>query len=1082
MNDDMNLLDVVTNPYFVIDVTKAVVKPTTYRQFQKNFVVHLKSGSLGPFFSYMEGSIFWDRLNVPNTKYVIITPQNFLDELFLRSWYMGITNLVVIHYSCDTKNCTTRVITANPQDYDNDCARKFVTSKIEICSSNTTITFPKILRKFTNCNVLLMDSPSELSGFLKRKTVYFSLITAADFLNASFKFTTNVHPYDLFFFKEVAFGLNSFLPRSSVVFRDDNVFVVPTPKKISPMEILKIVFKRNVWIAIVVTYILISTIWYVFLKYFTNEVCDLSSTLLSIWSITLFGSINQTPRSLPLKLIFIVYVVYSVHIQTAFVSNLVDILTVTKYEKGITSVEELAVSNIPIYVHNATLYHNYFLDQNDVSNIFNKIKQRIIFINNMWDLHKITFSNNFSAIHQRNKVEMMQVVLNKTFTKFVDNSLIGEYKSVLITGYGSYVLNSLNECFSMIEESGLLDNINQELLVHFLEYMEGDILWDSMNISSRKYVIIAQGKHIDEVFLRSWSIDIVNLVVIQYSQTTENGAVRIITANPQANENNCAKEFIASFPKILRKFIKCIYHTRSCIRFDPRIVMLGCAKLNSAIVQMELEIIPFKKCLDHIIANLFKENETLSIMNMKDDDNLIDIVTNPYFVVNLTKTIRKPGTYKFNNYNFVVHHTTNDIHNVFSRFSKKNCTGDVFTANPQDYENHCGNKFIKFKKYTCFSKNSITFPNILRKYTNCDVSLANSSLPVEVDFKRSILNNMFKEVIMFLNASMTYKSELNGRFFFLPSSIGSYPQLPKTCIVQRDDTVWVVPSPRKIPSMEVLKLIFDQYLWGAIFITIVLTSVAWFLMANYFTNDSSTFSYILMTVWSITLFGSASKIPACLSLKMIFIAYVVYAVHIQTAFNSDLVDILTVAQYEKAITNLDELSDSGIPILMPDIGWYRSLFSDNNITKTLYNKIKKKIVFVENVFEIAFGQNGGWSYVYTQEIVQMVPLALKTKLNSFVDNSLIGEYKRVLAVHPKSYLLNSFNKVFNMLLETGFEDKLINDFNNDYKKKLRKIFHEWNQHVVLTLHHVVIVFVLWICGILISVIVFTTECFVAHYA
>ncbi|KAF5301303.1 hypothetical protein FQR65_LT08922 [Abscondita terminalis] len=459
MHDDMNLLDVVINPYFVIDVNKAVVKPTTYRQFQKNFVVHIKSGSLGPFFSYMEGSILWDRLNVPNTKCVIITPQKYLDELFLRSWHMGITNLVVIQYSCDTKNCTTRVITANPQDHDNDCARKFVTSKIEICSSNTTITFPKILRKFTNCNVLLMDSPSKLSFLLKRKMVYFLLETVTDFLNTSFRFTMNFYPYDQFFFKEVAFGLNSYLPRSSVVFRDDTIFVVPTPKKISRMEILKIVFKTNVWIAIVVTYILITIIWYVFLKYFTNEVGDLSSTFLSMWSITLFGSINQTPRTLPLKLIFIVYVVYSVHIQTAFVSNLVDILTVTKYEKGITNVEELAVSNIPIYVQNSTLYHNYFLDQKDASSTFNKIKQKIIFLNNMLDLPIKIFFNNFSFIDQRNMVEMIQITLNKTLTKFVDNSLIGEYKTVLITGYGSYFVNSLNEVIILIEESGLLDHV-----------------------------------------------------------------------------------------------------------------------------------------------------------------------------------------------------------------------------------------------------------------------------------------------------------------------------------------------------------------------------------------------------------------------------------------------------------------------------------------------------------------------------------------------------------------------------------------------------------------------------------------------
>ncbi|KAF5301305.1 hypothetical protein FQR65_LT08924 [Abscondita terminalis] len=537
------------------------------------------------------------------------------------------------------------------------------------------------------------------------------------------------------------------------------------------------------------------------------------------------------------------------------------------------------------------------------------------------------------------------------------------------------------------------------------------------------------------------------------------------------------------------------------------IITLWCAKFNSAIIRVEPELVPFKNCLDHVIENIFQENETLSFMNIEDDVNLLDIVTNPYFAINLTKTVTKPGTYKFDNYNFVVHRTTNNIHNFFSRLYdsvfwsglnminskfiivaptksvesifiecwrlgfvnvvviaycsyKKNCTENVFTANPQDYENDCGNKPIKFQTHSCSSKNTITFPNILRKYRNCNVSLVNALKLVNVNSKRSIIYSMFKKVITFLNATETFKDDLNDRFCFTESNLGLYPKYPKTCIVQRDDTVWVVPSPRKIPPIEVLKLIFDQYVWGAI------------LLYFFLCRTDCVVDYV---VWV------CKQVPECLALKVMFIVYVVYSVHIQTGFTSDLVDILTAAQYEKGITTLEELSDSDMPIFIPDTFMYRSYFNDDNSTKTIYNKIRKKATFVQNISEIVFALNNSFSYVFQQDTVQRVQIVLKIKLNTFIDNSLIGDYKTVLRTRPGSYFVNSFDKVFNILIETGFEDNLNKVRENENKKKFYETFRVYNDNVVLTLHHVIAIFVLWICGVLISIVVFAAEWFVAYY-
>ncbi|KAF5301301.1 hypothetical protein FQR65_LT08920 [Abscondita terminalis] len=394
MNEELNLFVNPKNPYFVMDFTKSV--PSIRKHFRSSFIIFLNSDSPRLFVSKLHHSYLFSPLNTFFEKLVIVTNQKRVDDIFLEFWKMGFVNLAVISYCAKKEYCKVRIITSDPQAYGNNCEKIFLDFDEQICGANSTIVFPKSTRKYTNCHLTYTGIPGPESMMLKRRIALDLSAIATEYLNASLAFTNHVRPINQFSVTQKVFGLEPDMLSSCIVSQNDIMWVVPNPRKIPSLEVLKIVFKKIVWISIFVAYVLTSFVWFIVQKYFTKHTVSFSSALLNY-----------------------------------------DILTLVHYENGITNLDELADSNYPIYIANTSFYTLRISEENSSQKVYNKIRKKIIVSENLYALLLKTSVNNYSSVYTQDVIDRIYLHWNGGFTKFIDNTLFGSLKTVFIARYGS---------------------------------------------------------------------------------------------------------------------------------------------------------------------------------------------------------------------------------------------------------------------------------------------------------------------------------------------------------------------------------------------------------------------------------------------------------------------------------------------------------------------------------------------------------------------------------------------------------------------------------------------------------------------
>ncbi|KAF5296331.1 hypothetical protein FQA39_LY12548 [Lamprigera yunnana] len=378
--------------------------------------------------------------------------------------------------------------------------------------------------------------------------------------------------------------------------------------------------------------------------------------------------------------------------------------------------------------------------------------------------------------------------------------------------------------------------------------------------------------------------------------------------------------------------------------------------------------------------------------------------------------------------------------------------------------------------------NSIKLPGVLDKYRKCVVQHIITH-PVHLYkylSKMHYLIHFIKSVTSkVLNVTFEPVIDRNSAINPIPDMLAIVHRdfricfSTQACTTQfyKSDWVWVVPTPEKIEPLEVFRIIFKKIVWLSILITFVLTSIVWWLICRY--TRVSSFTSVLLDVYSLTIFGSLNRVPWFFQLRVLFIAYIIYAIPIQTLITSNLIRLMTVPQYELAINSIEEITASGLPVIVPS-RFKDFIFSHGaNDRSPLYNKIKNQILYyqkddyIKTMEDINIFKNA--TALTYPEYLNSIPS--QTNQQYFIDNSLLGTRSYAFAVKPRSLLVPSINKIISMLLESGLLDHTINEF----EASRRNYTAEVEEKVVLTLTHVYPVFAIWGIGICFATVVFIRE-------
>ncbi|KAF5287405.1 hypothetical protein FQR65_LT12230 [Abscondita terminalis] len=1027
------------NPRILFNVRSPIQVPPTYKNYSQNYVIQTDGWkNLVEALYALAVSNLWNSKLSRGGKFILITQKLDLEEKVKLFWDNGMINLIVLAY--DSKKSVV-VFTSDPQASANNCGsslKNFLT--FDDCFKLENIRLPQIFRKYHNCKLNYITSvkddtyTSKIRMFeairLFSETFIKHLNVTIDILKPSHSLKLNMFSF------YVEYRLASRL-YTSTFFSDDMIWIVPFPKKVPTMKILKMVFKNMVWFYVLFAFFCTSLTWWLIAK-FLNTFSSLDEAFLKVFSITLFGWASKLSTFWSMRCLFLGYVVYSIHIQTAFTSRLIEILTIPQYGPRIKTLNELADSNLSILANKDT--YNYFFDHEEPDNaLYNKIKHKLelkysdSYGNILTDFN--TYSNS-AVLITSNELEILTNVFQVEFCTIENSTLISNLERVFVGIDGAYVFKTIDKIIAIFKESGILS--------HSMKNVKYDENPFKTKIRYQEKPVLSL-QHMYFVFV-FWCADkcIVNTIKRVFGR---NESVIYLY------DNNIRFPIIEQNPRIL-------FNIKSPIQVPPT--------YNDYSQNYVIKADKFEDLLYAVYAlvasNLW--NTKLSV-----GGKFLLITTRPH----LNEKVSFFWSHGMINLIVLAY----DFDGV----------AIVFTSDPQAPVNKCGLAFMNLLTGDgCFGRETIKLPKVLRKYHNCEFTyLTSNSMITEknkvklfgaIRFFLGSLANHLNASVRILNPSDS--DILNFFSFYVEYRTQLLPSHTYTSTFFSDNMVWIVPFPQRIPTMQILKIVFKKIVWIYVLFAFFSTSLTWWLITKLL-EPSSSLAKAFLKVFSTTLFGWTGKVDLFWSIRCLFLAYVIYSIHIQTAFTSRLIEILTIPQYEPRIKTLNELANSNFSIFTNKYT-YDYFFDHEEPDNVLFNKLKNKFEFGINesfstiVTDINFYSNS--AFLVTSNELEILTKIFQVDLYTIDNITMISKIERVFVVMKGGYMLKTIEKLISIFAESGILRHFLSSVEYDENPVRTKI--EYEETPVLTLAHLYFVFVFWCAGLCLSLSVLIFESLYVH--
>ncbi|KAF5290943.1 hypothetical protein FQA39_LY14549 [Lamprigera yunnana] len=385
---------------------------------------------------------------------------------------------------------------------------------------------------------------------------------------------------------------------------------------------------------------------------------------------------------------------------------------------------------------------------------------------------------------------------------------------------------------------------------------------------------------------------------------------------------------------------------------------------------------------------------------------------------------------------------------------------EVYTSDPYCEENHCG-KYCKVYSTTECSSNRIKLPNMTRSFTNCCALFSNFyEVNSSTGYMTNLILKQFKSNFNLPIAIFDHPKKVNCSIEFSIVSGGNLEDLSEP--IYMDNFCWVT-FVQKASSVYVLQYVFDKWVWMMVAAAFLAITLAWCLMLK-FCNKKWNIVASLMDVWALSLLGCISNLPKPRSIKCLVLFYLLFITIIQTGFKTNLAQLLTVDRYETSSNNINDLANSNQPLCTSE-GFFKKYFNKTvNITNT-YLKVKSKINTYPKRRDFLKHKNC-ISLIPCREVQLLKNLI---KFDYFLDNSLTGSYKFYFKINKRHQFKSYMNTFIKRLEESGIYEYIISNMFPPIKN-YKKLKEEETELTVITLEHVYSFYIIWLIGILISIV------------
>ncbi|KAF5302069.1 hypothetical protein FQR65_LT08619 [Abscondita terminalis] len=1087
-------------PHVVVNMSNEI--QGVYDKHGNNFILQARTIDMIEYsiITFLNHDLFQFRENTRG-RFIVITQEKNISQVFLLMWDIFAINSVVLYYDDADKNKDLMIYTSNLFSFQNNCGKVVNKIDAESCDSDVIIRFPKVIKNFGGCPfwfgannrehalnkinpfVYTLNSTLTEIKLMLNITILDTYVTAG--IHNEIKYT------ERHYFGSFLFQWDTADDRTAIFFYDDMLWF--GTKAEQRLNTFFTPFFMETWILMVAVFVSVVVIWWrgLVLEKFNNNQLQALFQSFSETSSLLFGvGISVLPKLVSLKILILFYLIYVIHIQTAYTSDMINTLVVPQYEHVVSNVYDLMESGIPTLIQNG-LYEIFFCSDLDDFHVYNEIKRNLIHVDHYDEAKNYSDQKLFIVLLKQTYMFDFDRNPKKITNKFISNDLTGSLRISFFMLQGHYLLYSINRVISFLREFGFYEKA----------YEDGYRL---RNTERRKIIYY----HVDISEVDDW-----------------NNALRV-------------NDFIGVFIVLSLGYTASI-HIFVMNKFYWLLLFHIC---NAVALRKKFDEIQL--CTEKVMKQIFIDGS--SVINVFMEGNMITIADEyPHVVVNISNEIH--GVYDKHGNNFILQARTFDMiehlimsflnhdlftfrENVRGRFivitQEKNISevfllmwelfainsvvlyyddADkdliIYTSKPFSYPNNCATEVNEIHAEFCDSDFIIRFPKVIGDFGGCPFIFGTNNRENALDEVNPFvysLKSTLTEIQLMLNLTIQHvyvtadihnrvkhtERHYFGSFLFQWNTADD-----RTDILFYDDLLWIGTKPEQ--RLNTIFTPFFMETWILIVVAFVFVLVIWWrglLLEKFKNNQLQALSQSFSEISSLLFGVGISVLPKLTSLKILILFYFIYIIHIQTAYTSDMINTLVVPQYEHVVSNVHDLVKSGIPTLIQD-HYHEIFFSSDLEDFHVYNEIKRNLIHVYTYDEVKNYSKQKLFIVLPKHAYMFIFNRNPKKItNKFISNDITGSLRVSFFMLRGSYLLSSINRVIWFLREFGFYEKAYEDGYRLRNTTNRKLFdytfdisevEDWNNP--LRINDFIGVFIVLSSGCITSIVILLLEILINRF-
>ncbi|KAB0792255.1 hypothetical protein PPYR_14214 [Photinus pyralis] len=412
----------------------------------------------------------------------------------------------------------------------------------------------------------------------------------------------------------------------------------------------------------------------------------------------------------------------------------------------------------------------------------------------------------------------------------------------------------------------------------------------------------------------------------------------------------------------------------------------------------------------------------------------------------------------------------------------KETSSFLFTANPFDVQNNCGRVSNTIHMQSCDDAIIDTIPHPIRNYHGCPMEFSFTPITRYLD-KLNRKTFTFNSAVEMLNVSLKLRQNNHGKMSVHDGNLGTSVRgrFYLSHVYSRDIMVWIVPPTNAISALEILVVNFELEVWILVWVVFALFSLAWYVLDKFKTSLGE----IVLKTFGITLFGSTTSITQSSRLRFVILCYIIYSVHIQTAYVSNLMRLMASPPTRQPIRNLKELLEANIPICFASSAVEVRHAAEVPGLRTIYRKIMSKNCprksYDPRLLLETWSAGPNFSIAIPLKTLHSEVLSLRLRTpNYFIDNHILPPLMLTFAARC-TYTIDSLNTVIDPLTERGLYEKLDRD-REYYEDSQKRELPQDEEVVALSLGHLNGIFIVYLFGVVLSVMAFAAELIVHRFS